>query len=111
MLISHGRQRCNETVQLPSEVWPSLCFVDVPHNLRIFYAVIYASVKKNLRVFYALTYARLLVRWTVPPGSPFNNRLCLWCPAVLNPGKNLTAGSHKLTKKSSKIVPLGAPLP
>src|SRR5207249_7144182 len=53
----------NEAVHFPSEVWPSLCFVNALHNLRIFYALFYASVKGDLRIFYAsINACRLVLR-------------------------------------------------
>src|SRR5437660_12144652 len=63
LLIARGGQRSNETVHFPSEVWPSLCFVNVLHNLRIFYALFYASVQGDLRIFYAsINACRLVLR-------------------------------------------------
>src|SRR5437660_3930951 len=89
LLIARGGQRSNETVHFPSEVWPSLCFVNVLRNLRIFYALFYASVKGDLRIFYAsINACRLVLRnktrtlthapiRVVRMGAPYCAPMCL----------------------------------
>ncbi len=38
--MGYAKQRCNEAVHLPCEMWPSLCFLDVPHNFCTFYVLV-----------------------------------------------------------------------